>query len=98
MVETFYNKVVIQTGGRCGPNTDQEFPFPLIAPCVALCSLLQMAQTPHHFPSDSCYHPEANLSLSHHTASNPSHKVSLVYHWEAPTIHTGTLYPQHHCR
>ena len=90
MVETFYNKAVIQTEGRWGPNTDQEFPFPLIASRVALCSLLQMARTPPPLP--------VGLNLSHHTASNPSHTVSLAYHWQAPTIHTGALYPRYHCR
>uniref|UniRef100_A0A8C6DWZ0 Ig-like domain-containing protein n=1 Tax=Moschus moschiferus TaxID=68415 RepID=A0A8C6DWZ0_MOSMO len=40
--------------------------------------LCEWPRHPHHFPSGSCYHPEANLSLSHHTASNPSHTELFI--------------------
>ena len=50
MIANFSDKCVNSSEGPRAPSTDQELPFPLIAPRVAFCSLLQMVRTPHHFP------------------------------------------------
>ena len=45
-----------------GPNTDQEFPFPLIAPCGFMLFASDGPAAPTTSFSDSCYHPEENLT------------------------------------
>ena len=94
MIASFSDKRVNISEGPWGPSTDQELPFPLIAPHVAFCSLLQMVRKPHTSPQTRLTIQRVPQALLPHSLS-PSHTALPACQYEALAMRSGSLFPNH---